>query len=169
MKHDLTTGTWQDDTGCPISIILVSTSDAIIWLVYSNQLVIQGMNQVANQFTNQPNKWIWMMCFQTNVHKSTMLFSLIAATNRNLLQISQVLMKRLITQLLPPTVLKINGKCQHQSISIPVDCVNQPPWQISSQQHTCTWQDDDASHLPAHPSLLSAHLVDCHVGFSLLR
>jgi len=21
MKHDLTTGTWQDDTGCPISII----------------------------------------------------------------------------------------------------------------------------------------------------
>ena len=28
MKHDLTTGTWQDDTGCPISIILVSTSDA---------------------------------------------------------------------------------------------------------------------------------------------
>jgi hypothetical protein len=28
MKHDLTTGTWQDDTGCPISIILVTTSDA---------------------------------------------------------------------------------------------------------------------------------------------
>jgi hypothetical protein len=28
MKHDLPTGTWQDDTGCPISIILVSTSDA---------------------------------------------------------------------------------------------------------------------------------------------
>ncbi len=27
LKHDLTTGTWQDDTGCPISIILVSTSD----------------------------------------------------------------------------------------------------------------------------------------------
>jgi len=27
MKHDPTTGTWQDDTGCPISIILVSTSD----------------------------------------------------------------------------------------------------------------------------------------------
>ena len=23
MKQDLTTGTWQDDTGCPISIILV--------------------------------------------------------------------------------------------------------------------------------------------------
>jgi len=28
MKHDLTTGTWQDDTGCPIIIILVTTSDA---------------------------------------------------------------------------------------------------------------------------------------------
>ena len=28
MKHDLTTGTWQDDTGCPIRIILVTTSDA---------------------------------------------------------------------------------------------------------------------------------------------
>ena len=27
MKQDLTTGTWQDDTGCPISIILVSTFD----------------------------------------------------------------------------------------------------------------------------------------------
>ena len=27
MKHDLTTGTWQDDTGCPIIIILVTTSD----------------------------------------------------------------------------------------------------------------------------------------------
>ena len=39
---------------------------SIIWLVYSNQLVIQGMNQVANQFTNQPNKWIWMMCFLLN-------------------------------------------------------------------------------------------------------
>ena len=29
MKHDLTTGTWQDDTGCPISIILVTTSDVL--------------------------------------------------------------------------------------------------------------------------------------------
>jgi hypothetical protein len=27
MKHDLTTGTWQDDTGCPISIVLATTSD----------------------------------------------------------------------------------------------------------------------------------------------
>jgi hypothetical protein len=30
MKHDLTTGTWQDNTGCPISIILVTTSDAAV-------------------------------------------------------------------------------------------------------------------------------------------
>jgi len=28
MKHDLTTWTWQDDTGCPISIVLAATSDA---------------------------------------------------------------------------------------------------------------------------------------------
>jgi len=27
MKHDLTTGTWQDDTGCPISFVLAATSD----------------------------------------------------------------------------------------------------------------------------------------------
>ena len=26
MKDDLTTGTWQNDTGCPISIILAATS-----------------------------------------------------------------------------------------------------------------------------------------------
>jgi hypothetical protein len=27
MKNDLTTGAWQHDIGCPISIILFSTSD----------------------------------------------------------------------------------------------------------------------------------------------
>ena len=27
MKIDLTTGTWQDNPGCPINITLVSTSD----------------------------------------------------------------------------------------------------------------------------------------------
>jgi len=32
MKHDLTTGTWQDNNGCPISIIMVTTSDVSqIW------------------------------------------------------------------------------------------------------------------------------------------
>jgi len=30
MKHDLTTKTWQDDTGCPISIVLAATSDATL-------------------------------------------------------------------------------------------------------------------------------------------
>jgi len=30
MKHDLTTGTWQDDTGCPVSIILAASSD-VVW------------------------------------------------------------------------------------------------------------------------------------------
>ena len=33
MKYDLTTGTWQDNTGCPISIILVSTSDVVVALL----------------------------------------------------------------------------------------------------------------------------------------
>ena len=34
--------------------------------------------------------------------------------------------------------------------------------------HTCPWQDNTVSHLTAYLSLLSAHLVDCHVGFNLL-
>ena len=43
MKHDLTTGTWQDDTGCPISIVLAATSDAAgavgqRWMVVGTQL-----------------------------------------------------------------------------------------------------------------------------------
>jgi hypothetical protein len=29
MKNDLTTGAWQHDIGCPISITLLSTSDAL--------------------------------------------------------------------------------------------------------------------------------------------
>ena len=29
MKHDLTTGTWQDGTGCPISIILAATTSDV--------------------------------------------------------------------------------------------------------------------------------------------
>ncbi len=32
MKIDLTTGTWQDNPGCPINITLVSTSDVSIIL-----------------------------------------------------------------------------------------------------------------------------------------
>jgi hypothetical protein len=30
MKIDLTTGTWQDNPGCPINVTLVSTSDVAI-------------------------------------------------------------------------------------------------------------------------------------------
>ena len=45
---------------------------SIIWLNYSNQWAIQRMNQVANRFANQPNEWIWMLCFQTTFHISTM-------------------------------------------------------------------------------------------------
>ena len=55
-------------------------------------------------------------------------YATIKYQSQNLLRISLVSMKRLITQLLPPTVLRINDKCQHQSILIPVD--KQPPWQI---------------------------------------
>jgi hypothetical protein len=36
------------------------------------------MNQVTNRFANQPNKWIWMLCFQTTFYISTMLCSLIS-------------------------------------------------------------------------------------------
>ena len=96
---------------------------SIIWLDYSNQSAIQRMNQVANRFASQSNEWVWMLCFQTTFHKSTMLFSLITANNGYLLRISQVLMKRSITQLLLPTVPKINGICQHQSILNLVDYV----------------------------------------------
>ncbi len=31
MKNDLTTGTWQDDTWCPINIILLCASDVCSW------------------------------------------------------------------------------------------------------------------------------------------
>jgi hypothetical protein len=55
------------------------------------------------------------------------LCTLIAANNGYLLRISQVLMKRSITQLLLLTVPKIiNGICQHKSILILVDCVAPP-------------------------------------------
>jgi len=46
MKHDLTTGTWQDDTGCPISIILVTTSDVGDRKLASAAPPIRGNNQL---------------------------------------------------------------------------------------------------------------------------
>ncbi len=59
------------------------------------------------------------------------------------------------------------GKCQHQSILTPVDCHMQPPWWI--RMHTCAWQAHKVSHLPAYPSLLSAHYGGLNVWFNLLR
>ncbi len=56
----------------------------------------------------------------------TVLCTLIAANNGYLLPISLVLMKRSIIQLLLPTVPKIYGICQHQSILIPVDYIALP-------------------------------------------
>jgi hypothetical protein len=47
--------------------------------------------------------------------------------SRSLLQISLVLNKRSITQLLLQMTISKFGKCQQQSISIPVDCHMQPP------------------------------------------
>ena len=43
MKHDLTTGTWQDDTGCPISIILATTSDAALTLIVRLLSIYPGL------------------------------------------------------------------------------------------------------------------------------
>ena len=40
MKHDLTTGTWQDDTGCPISIVLAATSD--VDTIRVNEIAIEN-------------------------------------------------------------------------------------------------------------------------------
>jgi hypothetical protein len=43
-----------------------------VWVNYLNQLQQpmsdQKMNQVMNQLTNQPNKWIWMQSFQVTFH-----------------------------------------------------------------------------------------------------
>ena len=44
MKHDLTTGTWQDDTGCPISIVLAATSDVFSRL--QRTLVAMNSNRI---------------------------------------------------------------------------------------------------------------------------
>ncbi len=49
MKNDLTTGAWQHDIGCPIKIVLVSTSDvytalhAIMYSPASSALVANDM------------------------------------------------------------------------------------------------------------------------------
>ena len=45
MKHDLTTGTWQDDTGCPISIILATTSDAQIMGFHHKDIAVEKVSR----------------------------------------------------------------------------------------------------------------------------
>ena len=112
--------------------------------------------------------------------------------SQNLLRISQVSMKRSITQLLFPTVPKIYGICQHQSILIPVDYVALPglifwadvvkctltqqhSWIMTSARqalklHTCTQQANKVSNLPWCYSQLSVPLdTDCHVWLTLYR
>jgi hypothetical protein len=48
MKIDLTTGTWQDNPGCPINITSVSTLRSIIILIFSGTTVIKAF--IANDF-----------------------------------------------------------------------------------------------------------------------
>ncbi len=54
MKQDLTTGTWQDDTGCPISIILVSTSDGAYLIGLSRygaiSATVQSLASLAHNY-----------------------------------------------------------------------------------------------------------------------
>jgi len=53
MKHDLTTGTWQDDTGCPISIVLAAASDVSGNLsTLSGDTVSAVVSDVAISFNN---------------------------------------------------------------------------------------------------------------------
>jgi hypothetical protein len=40
MKNDLTTGAWQHDIGCPISIVLLSTSDGSTQLTYFQVVIV---------------------------------------------------------------------------------------------------------------------------------
>ncbi len=40
MKHDLTTGTWQDDTGCLISIVLAATSDVVVMSLWFSSVLV---------------------------------------------------------------------------------------------------------------------------------
>ena len=57
MKHDLTTGTWQDDTGCPISIILAATSD--VWEVFKVLSVILVSEDVWEKAIERPGRAVY--------------------------------------------------------------------------------------------------------------
>jgi hypothetical protein len=45
MKIDLTTGAWQHDIGCPISITLLSTSDGVLSLCLEQQIKEEKKHQ----------------------------------------------------------------------------------------------------------------------------
>ena len=65
MKHDLTTGTWQDDTGCPISIILVSTSDVGITLRMPDTAGGGGYMGFKKRPQTQRPWWKYADCWKT--------------------------------------------------------------------------------------------------------
>jgi len=48
MKHDLTTGTWQDDNGCPISIVLAATSDDVLSSMVAKNFIRDGVADHAH-------------------------------------------------------------------------------------------------------------------------
>jgi hypothetical protein len=64
MKYELTTGTWQDDTGCPISIILVTTSSSPNWNGTQNGDPILVWGSVAHIIQNLV---LYIMCVHENV------------------------------------------------------------------------------------------------------
>jgi hypothetical protein len=62
MKIDLTTGTWQDNPGCPINITLVSTSDVMGGLKKSRgkiySLLLGQCTQVLIDKMKQDVDWV---------------------------------------------------------------------------------------------------------------
>ena len=60
MKHDLTTGTWQDDTGCPISIVLAATSDDL-----------SASHRTSNMATTSQEKELKTYCGSSKTQKRT--------------------------------------------------------------------------------------------------
>jgi hypothetical protein len=60
MKNDLTTGAWQHDIGCPISIILFSPSD-------DTDTKIHGVAIKLTSATKITNAAIWYYCAALSV------------------------------------------------------------------------------------------------------
>ncbi len=57
MKHDLTTGTWKDDTGCPISIVLAATSDVVCESYRLKYLAAKPTMIMTKKAMMTNNKW----------------------------------------------------------------------------------------------------------------